>query len=183
MLVLRAPDAVGQTAGGALTGVVRDASGASVPGASVTIIEVSTNRSRRVVSNSAGIYTLSGLAPGEYRVAVLAPGFRPLSRQAIRVATGQTIRLDLDLAVGNLSETVTVAADVPLLRQETAGLGQVVEHERIVDLPLNGRSFVSLAVLAPRGRSRSFRSLMRFRNSRSKATARRPNAADSTAAW
>src|SRR5437773_62270 len=87
MLASPVPAASGQTAGGVLTGVLRDESGALVPGASVTVTEVSTNRSRNAVSTSTGIYTLTGLTPGEYQIAVSTPGFRPLSRQGIRIAT------------------------------------------------------------------------------------------------
>src|SRR6185369_6599136 len=74
---------------------------------------------------------------------------RPLTRDGVRVATGETIRLDLRLEVGQLSEGVTVTADAPLLRSETSGLGHVIDHRRVVDLPLNGRTFISLASLVP----------------------------------
>ena len=76
-------------------------------------------------------------------------GFRPLTRDGIRVATGETVRLDLQLELGAVAEAVTVTADAPLLRSETSGLGHVIDNRRIVDLPLNGRSFITLATLAP----------------------------------
>ena len=142
-------DVLGQAGSGAVTGVIRDQAGAAVPGAAITVTEAHSNLQRRVVSSSLGVYLLPGLAPGEYRVRVDVSGFRPLVRDGIHLATGETIRLDLDLALGDVNETVTVTADAPLLHGETASLGQVVDHQKIVELPLNGRSFISLAALAP----------------------------------
>ena len=74
-------------------------------------------------------------------------GFRTLTRSGIRVATGETIPLDLQLSVGAVTESVTVTGDAPLLRTEGANLGQVIDNRKVVDLPLNGRSFISLAGL------------------------------------
>ena len=76
-------------------------------------------------------------------------GFRPSIRDGIRVATGETLRLDLQLELGSVSEEVTVKADAPLLRSESSGLGHVIDNRKIVELPLNGRSFITLASLAP----------------------------------
>ena len=96
-----------------------------------------------------GGYVVPGLAPGVYPVRVELSGFRPLTRDGIRLATGETLRLDLQLELGALTEAITVTADAPLLRSETSGLGHVVDNRRIVDLPLNGRSFITLASLVP----------------------------------
>ena len=96
-----------------------------------------------------GSYVFPGLLPGVYRVRVELSGFRPLTREGVRLATGETVRLDLQLEVGGLAEAVTVTADAPLLRSETSGLGHVIDNRKIVDLPLNGRSFITLASLAP----------------------------------
>ena len=93
--------------------------------------------------------TSSEPRPGAYRVRVELSGFRPLVREGVRLATGETVRLDLQLELGGLTEALTVTADAPLLRSETSALGQVVDNRKIVDLPLNGRSFITLASLAP----------------------------------
>ena len=138
-----------QVGAGALTGDVSDQAGAAVPGATVTVTSVGTNLSRTSMTGPDGRYAVPGLAPGSYQVRVELSGFRPLTREGIRLATGETVRLDLQLEVGGLAEAITVTADAPLLRSETSGLGQVIDNRKVVDLPLNGRSFITLASLAP----------------------------------
>ncbi len=138
-----------QVAGGELTGVITDPAGAAVRGATVTVTAVATNREHIVVSNADGVYTAPSLAPGRYRVDVSLAGFKPIRREGIRLTVGETARLDFALAVGDVREQVTVTADTPMLRTETASLGSVIEHEQVVQLPLNGRTFMTLAALAP----------------------------------
>ena len=138
-----------QTAASQITGLVRDQDGAAVPGATITVTETRTNRQRVVVSTANGIYTAPSLAPGDYRVAVRLPGFTPIRREGIRLATGETARIDFTLTLGALAEQITVVADAPGLRAETASLGTVIEHEQVVHLPLNGRLFITLAAIAP----------------------------------
>jgi hypothetical protein len=138
-----------QTASGAVSGVLTDQAGDPVPGAVMTATEVGTARPRSVVTGDDGGYTIPALAPGTYRIRAELGGFKTLVREDVRVATGETVRLDLRLELGSLTEAVTVRADAPLLRVGTSGLGQVIDNRRIVDLPLNGRSFIALAALAP----------------------------------
>jgi hypothetical protein len=114
--------------GAVLTGTVLDQAGSTVPD---------------------GTYLVPGLSPGLYAASVELNGFRPLTHDGVRLATGETVRLDLRLEIGAVVEAVTVSADAPLLRSETSALGQVIDNRRIVDLPLNGRSFITLATLAP----------------------------------
>ncbi len=138
-----------QVAAGEMTGLVKDQAGAAVPGATVTVTDVNTNRQRVVTSSAQGVYAVPSLPPGDYRLDVELTGFRSVRRAGIHLATGEKARIDFDLAVGNISEQVTVTADSPMLRAVTASLGNVVEHEQVVQLPLNGRTFISLATLAP----------------------------------
>jgi hypothetical protein len=84
----------GQVGTAALTGDVSDQAGGGVPGATVTVTAVGTNLSRRSVTSSDGSYLIPGLAPGSYRARVGLSGFRPLTREGIRLATGETVRLD-----------------------------------------------------------------------------------------
>lgn len=148
-LLFVAGDAFAQVGAARLTGVIADSSGAPVPGATVTAIADATTLSRVAITAGEGDYSIAGLAPGTYSVVVELTGFRPLRREGVQLATGESIRLDLQLSVGAVTEAVTVTADAPLLRSETSGLGQVIDQKKIVDLPLNGRSFITLAGLAP----------------------------------
>ena len=138
-----------QVGAGALAGNVTDQAGAAIPGATLTATAAGTNLSRTVVSDQSGIYLMPGLAPGRYRLRVELNGFRPLIRDGLRLATGETVRVDVQLEVGGVAEAVNVLADASLLRSETSGVGHVVDNRRVVDLPLNGRSFLTLAELVP----------------------------------
>jgi len=138
-----------QVAAGEMTGLVKDQAGAAVLGATVTVTDINTNRQRVVTSSAEGVYTVPSLAPGEYRLEVELSGFKPVRRVGIHLSTGEKARIDIDLAVGTIREQVTVTADSPMLRAVTASLGNVVEHEQVVQLPLNGRAFIMLAGLAP----------------------------------
>ncbi len=137
-----------QIGSAAVTGVVADASGVAVAGAAVTTRATATGATRSTVSGSAGDYGFTALAPGVYDVQVTSPGFRPHLRTSLALATGESVRVDVVLEIG-VTDTVTVAADVSLLRRQSAGLGHVVDQRRVVDLPLNGRSFIALAGLVP----------------------------------
>jgi hypothetical protein len=130
-------------------GKVSDDTGASLPGATVTVTEIDTNIPRTVTSSEQGVYTAPSLSPGMYRVQIERSGFKPVRREGIRLSTGEKARVDLSLAVGDVREEVTVTADAPIVRVETASLGTVIEHEQVVQLPLNGRLFITLATLAP----------------------------------
>ena len=138
-----------QVGAGQVTGTVRDQAGAAVPGAVVTITDAARGLSREQVTTSAGVYTFAGLTPGTYDVRVVLAGFRTAVRHGIDVATGTSATVDVELSVGGVQEQVTVTGNAPMLRNDTASLGTVVGHEQVVQLPLNGRTFVSLASLAP----------------------------------
>jgi outer membrane receptor protein involved in Fe transport len=147
--LLTASPVLAQVAAGGITGIVKDDAGGPVPGALVTVTQLETKRQRTITSSSDGVYTVPSLAPGLYRVDVELNGFKSLHREGVQVATGEIVRVDVALSVGAISEQLTVTGDVPPLRQERASLGAVVPHEQVVQLPLNGRAFISLAALAP----------------------------------
>jgi hypothetical protein len=146
---LAAASALAQVGGGALAGNVVDDADAAVRGATVTVTAVATNLSRTTVTREDGNYLVTGLNPGEYTIRIDLSGFRTLTRGAIRVTTGETVRVDVQLGVGGVAEAISVRGDAPLLRSETSSLGHVVDNRKVVDLPLNGRSFMSLASLVP----------------------------------
>jgi len=138
-----------QVAAGEITGIIHDSGGGAVPGATVTVTNLATNQQRVVNSTADGAYTAASLAPGEYRLDVELTGFKPVRREGVRLATGEKARIDFDLSLGDIREQVTVVGDSPIVRAETASLGTVVEHEQVVQLPLNGRLFIMLAAIAP----------------------------------
>src|SRR5688500_18010137 len=140
-----ASPAAAQIGAAALTGRIVDREGAALPGAAVTAVAVETNRPHTVAAGSDGGYSIQALSPGTYRLRVELSGFRPLIREGIRLATGETVRVDLQLELSGVTEAIIVTAAAPLLRGETASLGQVIDQEKIVALPLNGRTFITLA--------------------------------------
>ena len=107
-----------------------------------------TEESYTAATNGAGVYTFPNLKPGNYSVAFEASGFKTFAREGLSLTTGESVRLDVTLAVGNPHDAVTVRGDSPLLQTESGSLGQVIENRPILDLPLNGRTFVSLVGLA-----------------------------------
>src|SRR5580765_2787384 len=145
MFIAVSPTAWAQVAAGEITVIIQDQSGGAVPGATVTVTNIRTNLQRLVTSTRDGIYTAASLPPGNYRIDVTLSGFRPTRREGVRIITGEKARIDFGLAVGDMLEQVTVVGDTPIVRTETASLGTTVEHERVVQLPLNGRLFISLA--------------------------------------
>jgi hypothetical protein len=138
----------GQTFGD-ISGEVRDTSGAVVPGAAVTLTNVGTNATRNATSNEAGIYAFPSLPPGTYRLRVEKQGFKTSTTADVVVQVQQAVRLDIEMSVGQVSETVEVSATAALLTTENATVGTVIENKRIVELPLNGRNYLQLVSLAP----------------------------------
>jgi hypothetical protein len=141
--------ALAQAAQAELTGDVRDSSGAGVAKATVTVKQTETGDVTKVTSGKDGVYTVTNLRPGPYTVTIEAQGFRRFVQEGVRLTTGERIRLNVALTVGEVSEEVKVTADASLLRTETGSLGQVIRNRRIVELPLNGRNYFSLITLVP----------------------------------
>ena len=139
----------GQSTYGTLTGTVVDATGAAVPRAKVTLINTATEEKQIESTGDTGLYSFVNLNPAQYRLEVEAAGFKHINRENIVIEVQQTTRVDLTLAVGQATETVTVSTEVPLLQSETSSLGQVVEQRNADELPLNGRNVFSLVEVAP----------------------------------
>jgi hypothetical protein len=138
-----------QVGAAAVAGVLSDPSGRPLPGATIAVVSPTTHATRVATSSVDGGFLVPGLAPGVYTVRIELSGFRTLERRGVRVATGETIRVDAALELGTVAEAVTVVGDASQLRSTSASLGQVIDNEKIVALPLNGRSFITLAGLAP----------------------------------
>src|SRR6266404_9000359 len=148
VLLLTALAAIGQTFG-SIGGEIRDASGAVVAGATVTVVNVGTNASRTAEANEAGVYFLPSLPPGIYTVKVEKSGFKTAIRNQVELQVQLAARVDFDLQVGQVNESVEVSADAALLVTDNGTVGTVIENRRIVELPLNGRSYLQLVSLAP----------------------------------
>jgi hypothetical protein len=145
---LSAALAVAQTSG-AITGEVKDSSGALVAEATITVTDQGTLAVRTTTSNEAGIYNFPALLPATYSVRVEKQGFRPMVENNIILHVQQTARIDVTLEVGQVTDTIQVNAEAVLLNTEDATVGTVIENKRIVDLPLNGRNFLQLIALSP----------------------------------
>lgn len=154
-----------QVVTGTLLGNVRDGSGSSIPGVSVTAIEVNTNVRRTAITNDTGNYILSNLRDGTYRVEAELDGFKKFAREGVKVDVNTTVRVDVPLEVGALTETVTVAAETPALQTDRTDTGRLIEAKQVTDMPLAfNRNFQGILVTVP-GATRPFRPHSQFFNS------------------
>jgi outer membrane receptor protein involved in Fe transport len=144
--VLSALSLFAQTA--RIAGRVTDRSGAVVPGTFVTVTNTQTGAERKVATNEEGYYAAPLLLPGEYRVAVEHPGFKPVGRAGVKLDVDQRAELDFVLEVGGVSERIEVTANATQLNTVEGSQGQVIENRRVVELPLNGRNYDDLALLS-----------------------------------
>ena len=147
--ILCAGPCFAQVATAELTGNVLDSTGAVVAGAKVSAIDLATNLAHDTVSDKSGVYLLTLLPPGDYSLTVEAAGFRKLVQSGVTLQINQQAKLDLSLEVGQLTETVQVTGQAPLLQAESSSLGTVVNQKLVNELPLNGRNFIQLATLSP----------------------------------
>src|SRR5438552_10929139 len=138
-----------QVSAGAVLGTVSDASGALIPGVTITVTNEGTNQSRQSITNESGSYRVEPLQAGSYTVTAELTGFRKEVRSKINVDVNARVRMDFTMQVGNVSETIDVAAAAPLVQTDDSQVNQVMDTRRIVELPLNGRNFSQLAYLTP----------------------------------
>jgi len=131
-----------------LGGTVRDESGAVLPGVTVTVTQTDTGFMRTSVTDGNGAYVMPNLPTGPYRLEVSLQGFRTYVQTGIVLQVGATPTINAVLSVGSLEETVSVEAAAPLVDIQSAGISEVVEQERILQLPLQGRNVTNLVVLA-----------------------------------
>ncbi len=134
---------------GTVTGVVTDVSQAVIPNVEVHLTNTATNVSFRTTSTTTGAYSFRLLEPGIYKLRAEAAGFKPLAVEAISVGTTQSVGLNLQLQVGDISQTVEVTAQAPLLNTQSGDSGQTIDKSRIEDLPMLGRSPFALARISP----------------------------------
>lgn len=134
-----------------IVGNITDTSGAVVVGATINATNKSTNTLRTSVTDGSGQYSIPSLPPGVYSLSVTLTGFQSQRVESLILQASQTARQDFNMAVGKISETVTVesGAAAAQLQTENGAVGAVIDSKKIVDLPLNGRNFVQLAQLLP----------------------------------
>jgi hypothetical protein len=134
---------------GTIVGTVTDSTGAVVPNAKVTVANSAKGFTRELTSNTAGEYAANSVPLGDYTVTAEASGFQKLVRSGITLTVGQTQRVDLTMTVGQVTQEVTVTGNVVRVETENAAVSDLVSGTQISKLSLNGRNFVSLALLTP----------------------------------
>ena len=132
---------------GVILGSVSDQSGARIVGATVTMTNLATNVTQVTRTGPSGDFRSIPLRSGRYSIAVESPGFKKLLRSGVTLEIQAEVRLDLSLELGAAAEQVTVTADAALLQTTEPSRGQVIDNKKIVDLPLNGRDYLQLALL------------------------------------
>jgi hypothetical protein len=131
-----------------IAGTVRDAWGAIVPGATVTVTNIQTNIAMKTQTGDDGGYVIPSLRPGDYSGSAESTGFQKTLRTSVTLQVAQVARVDIVLQAGQLTESVEVVGATPLLDTLTSSRGSVVDQKKIVDLPLNGRDYNQLALVA-----------------------------------
>jgi hypothetical protein len=138
-----------QTHFASFTGTTVASDGAAVPGAEVVATNIATQVTYTAVSNSEGLYTISALPIGTYKIRAQLQGFQTFETNEIPLESGQNARVDIKLQVGGLSETVEVTGITPILQTQNAVVGEVISETTIRNMPLNGRNFSQLTLLLP----------------------------------
>src|SRR5215510_4877501 len=148
MAPLASAIALGQTTTATLSGVVRDASGALVPSAKISVKNTNTGATRDTATDSEGRYSLTNLGPGAYEVRAERAGFKTAAQSGVVLTVGGATVLDLIVQVGEVSEVVEVKQEEPLIEPTKAELSRVINERSIESLPIIGRNFVDFAKLS-----------------------------------
>jgi hypothetical protein len=147
-LLLASLPAVAQNFG-ELTGTVADPSGAVIAGASITITNDASGITRTAETNEAGSYNVPFLNPGIYTLSAALGGFNTSQIAGIIVQIGDVLRNDFTLEIGVVTEIIEVEAGAQMLQTSNTSVGTVIDNERIVELPINGRNYLNLVKLSP----------------------------------
>jgi len=134
---------------GSIAGTVKDASGALIPAVKLTLTNTGTNATQTVATNAQGEFQFPELPPANYTLVVEASGFKKLSMSAVVVQVDQITHLELAMEVGAVTESVQVEAVAPLLENDKSTLSSVIDQRNIMDMPLNGRQALDLALVTP----------------------------------
>ena len=131
-----------------LSGTVRDTSGAVLPGVTVTVTQTDTGFTRTVVTESGGTYVVPNLPTGPYKLEASLQGFRTYAQTGIVLQVNGNPTINVTLAIGDVAETISVEGAAPLVDVRSAGISEVVDNQKIVELPLQGRQVTNLIILA-----------------------------------
>ena len=137
-----------QTVSGQISGTVKDSSGAFLPGVEIKVTQTDTAAARAVVSNETGTYIISNLPVGPYRVEATLPGFSRYVQTGIVLQVNSNPAIHIVMRVGNINETVDVRSDAAMVETQTTSIGQVIDNQRVLELPLNGRDVAQLIALS-----------------------------------
>jgi carboxypeptidase family protein/TonB-dependent receptor-like protein len=138
-----------QTPTGSVTGLIEDSTGSAIGNASVVATNLDTMVTYKATASAGGVYVLPTLPIGRYSIRVTAQGFESNDRTGVTVAVDQHAELDFTLQTGSVSQTITVVADATQIEADTHSIGTVVDAQKIVQLPLNSRTFTNLAFIVP----------------------------------
>src|SRR5690242_20243182 len=147
LIALASSSLLAQGFAGAITGTVKDSSGATVPGATVTAKHLETGLTRTVEVDATGNYRVAPLPVGEYEISAEQMGFQREVRRGINLVVGQEAVVNLTLQVGSVVQQVTVTEAAPLVNTTTVSTSGLISEQQIKELPLNGRSFDQLLTL------------------------------------
>jgi hypothetical protein len=134
-----------------LSGVVTDPTGAVVPGAHVTVHSLATGFDREILTDSAGIYVVPSLQPGDYKVQATASGFSTVTIEKVTLDVDKKVAVNIALRLASAGATVEVQSTASQIETQTMTVGQVIDQTTVQELPLNGRHFLDLTVLTPGG--------------------------------
>jgi hypothetical protein len=129
---------MGQGATAQISGTVKDTSGGVLPGVDVTVTQTATGLTRSAVTDEGGNYTLTNLPIGPYRLEAKLSGFRTYVQTGITLTVNANPVLNVEMALGDLTETVSVEAATPLVETRSPSIGTVIDNEKVEELPLNG---------------------------------------------
>jgi hypothetical protein len=141
--------AQGGTTTAVLSGRVFDGTGGTLPGATVTVVNIATNQSRVVLTNDEGVYRLAGLTPGKYSLTAELQGFATFVQPEITLSVGSAADLNVTMRVSDVAETITVTGEAPIVDRANTALTSVISHDQIEALPTNNRNYLDFALLTP----------------------------------
>lgn len=139
---------VGYAQEAVLTGTVTDSTGAVLPGVTVTAVLEATGNTFEAVTDGRGTYTIP-VRVGAYRIKAVLQGFGPVARTGVQLLVGQTVTVNLQMAPGAVTETVTVSGEAPLINTTTSSLGGNIDSRQVAEMPVAARNWMALTMLAP----------------------------------